>query len=67
MACPKLLSLSVMGMGFNVRFSGWKNFLNGIIQTSYSTSQFLVLWAFLVAQTVKNLPMVQKTWVRFLG
>ena len=24
-------------------------------------------WAFLVAQTVKNLPTVQETWIRFLG
>jgi len=26
-----------------------------------------ILWAFLVAQTVKNLPAMQETWVRTLG
>ena len=25
------------------------------------------LWAFLIAQLVKNLPAMQMTWVRFLG
>ena len=25
------------------------------------------IWAFLMAQTVKNLPAMQETWVRFLG
>ena len=27
----------------------------------------MFLWAFLVAQMVKNLPAVQETWVRSLG
>ena len=27
----------------------------------------LLLWAFLVAQMVKNLPAMQETWVQFLG
>ena len=27
----------------------------------------LLNWASLVAQTVKNLPAMQETWVRFLG
>ena len=27
----------------------------------------LLLWAFLVAQTVKNLPAMQETWVQSLG
>ena len=27
----------------------------------------LLLWAFLVAQLVKNLPAMQETWVQFLG
>ena len=48
-------------------FLAGKTFLNGIKHTSYSTSQFLDLWASLVAQTVKNLPMMQKTRVQFLG
>ena len=48
-------------------FLAGKTFLNGIKQTSYSTSQFLDLWASLVAQTVKNLPVMQKTRVQFLG
>ena len=31
------------------------------------TSQGKIPWASLVAQTVKNLPAVQETWVRSLG
>ena len=31
------------------------------------TSQGKIPWASLVAQTVKNLPSVQETWVRSLG
>ena len=26
-----------------------------------------IVWAFLVAQSVKNLPAMQETWVQFLG
>ena len=28
---------------------------------------FLLLWAFLVSQLVRNLPAIQETWVRSLG
>ena len=31
------------------------------------TLDFSLLWASLVAQLVKNLPVMQKTWVQYLG
>ena len=34
---------------------------------SVSNVLLIVGWASLVAQTVKNLPAMQVTWVRFLG
>ena len=33
----------------------------------YIAEVYTVAWAFLVAQTVKNLPAMQETSVRFLG
>ena len=33
----------------------------------FLTYRFFSLWASLVAQTVKNLPTMQETWVRSLG
>ena len=38
-----------------------ENFTSGFVHTSTRT------WPFLLAQTVKNLPAVQETWVRSLG
>ena len=29
--------------------------------------EYSLFWAFLLAQTVKNLPAMQETWVQFLG
>ena len=34
---------------------------------TYMTSYFQYSWASLVAQTVKNLPALQESWVRSLG
>ena len=36
-------------------------------QESITTSSYVMLWASWVAQTVKNLPAMQETWVQFLG
>ena len=41
-------------------YSPWSHKESGMIES-------LSLWAFLVAQMVKNLPAMQETWVRFLG
>ena len=34
---------------------------------SWKYKMVQLLWASLIAQSVKNLPAVQKTWVRLLG
>jgi len=38
-----------------------------LIKSSLFVKLFSILQAFLVAQTVKNLPVMQETWVRLLG
>ena len=35
--------------------------------TQVYATRFLIKWAFLVAQLVKNLPAMQETWVQSLG
>ena len=36
-------------------------------QQKYPQNKGINKWVFLVAQMIKNLPAMQKTWVRFLG
>ena len=37
------------------------------VKSSSFIDPFIIIWASLVAQLVKNLPAVQETWVRSLG
>ena len=38
-----------------------------VAELRQTRTTFKCCWAFLVAQTVKNPPVMQETWVRFLG
>ena len=52
-----------MEVGFKEIASIWRTYTALLFVDSVSVGQ----WAFLVAQTVKNPPAVQETWVQSLG
>ena len=63
------------GKGYPLQYSGPENSMNCIVhgvtnswtRLSDFDFHFLYLWASPVAQMVKNLPAMQKTWVQSLG
>ena len=41
--------------------------ITGLLSFAYNLTGMYYGWAFLIAQSVKNLPAMQETWVGFLG
>ena len=44
-----------------------RQYFGHLVQRTDSFEETMMLGASLIAQSVKNLPAIQETWVRFLG